>query len=121
MRNLAEMGINHDFNLGGAPMRFWFDPHVASKCLFLHAPMNARFLKCLERSGLCMSEARFHAAFRKCPAPATGAHQEKFETAFADPIANRRNLFRSAHSAQLLQGNKIRRRLSLSDRRDTKT
>src|ERR1700751_439791 len=107
-RNLAQMGIHYNFNLGSTPMPLGFDPYIASKRRFLNPPMHARFLKRLERSGLGMRQARFHAALRKYPAPATGAHQEKFETAFADPVANRRHLFRSTQFAQLLQRDKIR-------------
>jgi len=66
-------------------MPLGLDPYIASKRRFLNPPMHARFLKRLERCGLGMRQARFHAALRKYPAPAA-AQQPHRQGQFQYPM-----------------------------------
>ena len=96
------MSVHHNFDLGSMaipPRLDPLDPEVAGKGSFLDAAVDAGFFKRLQRCRLRVRQARFHAAFWKCPSSIAGFHQEEFESAFADLVANGRNLFRSSQPA----------------------
>jgi hypothetical protein len=50
--------------------------------------VDARLFKSLEGSGLGMRKAGFHAAFWKNPTSAASLHQQEFDAASANAVAN---------------------------------
>jgi hypothetical protein len=50
--------------------------------------VDARLFKSLEGSGLRMRKAGFHAAFGKNPTSAASLHQQEFDAASANAVAN---------------------------------
>jgi hypothetical protein len=50
--------------------------------------VNASLLKSLEGSGLGTRKAGFHAAFGKNPTSAASLHQQEFDAASANAVAN---------------------------------
>jgi hypothetical protein len=92
--NLAEIRIdrrriavrNHPFRLDG------FSTEIAGESARLHPAMNAGFFKSFERRRLRRCEPGFDAAFWEDPTTCARLHEQKFDAALADAIANRRDL-----------------------------
>ena len=76
-------------------------PNIVSEGRLLHPAVNARLFKSLEGRNLRVRESWFDSPFRERPSTTARSHQKKFDTAAADPVANRRNLFADALFANL--------------------
>jgi len=68
--------------------RVGFATEVTGEGSLFHPSVNASLLKSLEGSGLGTRKAGFHAAFGKNPTSAASLHQQEFDAASANAVAN---------------------------------